>query len=84
MAKATVYFLPSKHTLLFFPVNNTIIVPALWMLLGKLYLLDTNLLIQGLFQFQLLPYNIQYPPFPSAFCRQRPTKSCFQTHYLFS
>lgn len=63
MAKATVYFLPSLNTLSFFPVNNITIVPALWMLLGKLYLLDTaDLLIQGLFQFQLLPYNIHLSP----------------------
>lgn len=63
MAKATVYFLPSLNTLYFFPGNNTIIVPALWMLLGKLYLLVTaDLLIQSLFQCQLLPYNSHLSP----------------------
>lgn len=52
--------------------------------LGKQYLLDTaDLLIQGLFQFQLLSYNIHLSPVHSA----EADKSRFQTHtwshYLF-
>lgn len=64
----------SITTLLFFPVNNAIISPALQMLLGKLQPIDSaDLLILDLSHFQILPHNIQ--PFANALCRQMLTRA---------